>query len=93
MITKEQAAVLVKTAVDGILKQQGEKKTWNQLAHLSMLRNVIIALPVEKEAKDHKANVGLVLDAGNAGNASQFRQKLEKDKVIVKTDTVADEYQ
>lgn len=96
-ITKEQASGIIMSSVTSILAQQkakGLKLTWNQTAHEYMLRNSIMeAVKNEKNADVQKADILLVLQSGCAGNCSQFRQRLEKDKVIEKATSVTDEYQ
>lgn len=100
MITTIQEAeklIVEKTAY--ILSLQGEVKEWRMKEHRALLRfAVLAAIQDAKTDKERNDAVSFVMLAGNAGNASQYRQGLKNESgarlfPAGKNEKVMEEYQ
>lgn len=96
MITKEVAVTIIQNMTNDLLQQQrakGAQPAWNQLFHSIMLTKCVLeVVSKEKDEKQLRKDLGLVFEAGCAGNCSQFRQRLEKAKLVDKATDVVEEY-
>ena len=93
--------VSIKEQVDAILSQQGPAKQWGQREHVHLIaklaQDVGLAMGIEDKPitspeflKEFKA---VLAYAGIGGNASQFRQLLEKKGLIPASAKALDDYQ
>lgn len=78
--TLEQAETLIVEKTKYILGLQGENKEWRMKEHRALLRfSVLAAIQDAKTEKEKNDAISLVMVAGNAGNASAYRQSLKNE--------------
>lgn len=100
MITQIEAKKIVSDMTLDLVNQQrakGAVATWNQKFHNLMLSKCVVKVFFDAVDKTDevalKRDMMMVMEMGCGGNCSQYRQRLEKDKVIAKGDRLEEEYQ